>query len=81
MSKRQIRKDSRAAAHKLRTDPAWSAPLSSDPMAKLMELNQQARDQRVFGESEACEACVATRAQTGDETALCDTHLAEVMGF
>ena len=81
MSKRQDRKDARAAAHKLRNDPAWSAPTSVDPMQKLRELDQQVRDARVFNEAEECAACVDARTSTGDETALCDDHLAEAMGF
>ncbi len=81
MSKRQDRKDTRAAAHKLRNDPAWAPPTGNDPMEKLMKLDQEVRDDRVFGEAAVCEACSAERASTGDETALCATHLAEVMGF
>lgn len=81
MSKRQDRKDARAAAHKLRNDPAWAAPVGNDPMQKLRELDQQTRDERVFSDAAECDACVAARAVAGDETALCDDHLAEAMGF
>lgn len=80
-SKRQIRKESRAQAHKLRNDASWTAPAGRDPMEKLQELDQQARDERVYGEAQECAACVQARAATGDETALCDAHLAEAMGF
>ena len=81
MSKRQNRKEARAMAHKLRSDVSWTAPVSNDPMEKLMALDQQARDQRVYGESEECQACLTARAEADDDTALCETHLAEVMGF
>jgi len=81
MSKRQIRKESRAAAHKLRSDVAWTSPVGRDPMEKLQELDQEARDERVYGEAEQCQACTKARVESDDETALCDTHLAEAMGF
>jgi len=79
-SNRQRRKAARAGAHKLKSDPAWK-PLPSDPMEKLRELDQQTRDARVYAETNQCEACRALRESTADETALCETHLAEAMGF
>lgn len=80
-SKRQRRTQARAAAHKLRNDAAWAAPPKSDPMQRLRELDQEARGERVFDEATACADCVAARAESGDETVLCERHLAEAMGF
>ena len=60
---------------------AWMSPVSSDPMAKLRELDQQARGERVYDEADECQACKKARVDSGDETALCPTHLADVMGF
>ena len=80
MSKRQIRKESRAAAHKLRSDVSWHVA-KTDPMEKLRELDQAARGERVYDEAAECQACVQARVLSEDETALCDTHLAEAMGF
>lgn len=79
-SNRQKRKETREAAAKLKKDAAWSLQ-SSDPMEKLMQLDQEARNEEVFEESEACEACTRLRQKTNDETALCEEHLAEAMGF
>lgn len=79
-SKRQRRKAAREGARKLRNDPAWAA-VAKDPAQKLRELDQELRGARVYGESDECPACVKAREAAGDETALCDEHLAEAMGF
>lgn len=79
-SNRQKRKAARQGAHKLARDPAWKT-VQSDPMQRLRELDQQARGERVFDEAQECAACRAAREETGDESALCETHLAEAMGF
>ena len=81
MSKRQLRKESRAAAHKLKSDVAWTSPVGADPMEKLQQLDQQARGERVYDEADECQACLKARAESGDQTALCETHLADAMGF
>ena len=79
-SNRQQRKETRAAANKLKQDGAWThQPV--DPMEKLMALDQEARNEEVFTESQECEACARLRRKTDDESALCEVHLAEAMGF
>lgn len=80
-SKTQRRKEARKAAHKLRSDVSWMSPVGNDPMEKLRQLDQQARDERVYDESGECAACRTARADSGDDTALCQTHLADAMGF
>lgn len=75
------RKDARAAAHKLRSDISWTSPVGNDPMEKLQALDQQARGDRVYGEADECQACLQARAENDDDTALCETHLADAMGF
>lgn len=79
-SNRQKRKETRAAAHKLKSDVAWTLQ-KKDPMERLMELDQEARNEDVFGEAEVCESCLRARRKTEDESALCEEHLAEAMGF
>lgn len=81
VSKRQMRKGARAKAHELRSDVSWMTPTKVDPMDKLRELDQEARGKRVYGEADECAACTAARVESGDETTLCATHLAEAMGF
>ena len=80
-SKRQRRKAARQKAHELRNDVSWTSPVKNDPMQKLRELDQKARDERVYSESDGCGACATARAESGDDTALCQTHLADAMGF
>ncbi len=83
MSKRQDRKATRAAAHKLRNDPSWSTDgfTAKDPMEKLRELEAAEKAADALKAASSCEACASAQAETGDETALCDDHLAEAMGF
>ncbi len=80
ISNKQRRKAAREAAHKLRRDPAWQA-LKTSPMEKLEELDQKMRDARVYADAPRCEACATARENSGDDTALCEDHLAEAMGF
>ena len=80
-SKRQARKAAREGAHKLRSDVAWTSAAKVDPMQKLRELDQEARGERVYDESTECQACIVVRVSSGDDTALCETHLADAMGF
>ena len=50
-------------------------------MEALQRLDQELANERVYGESGACQACVEAREESGDETALCQEHFAEAMGF
>ncbi len=45
------------------------------------EIAGSAKQERVFGEAEACAACDEARKDSGDTSALCERHLAEAMGF
>ena len=83
MSKRQDRKKAREAAHKLRKDASWdtSSFKPKDPLEKLRELDAAEKSEQAMRASEACENCTKVRAETGDDTALCDDHLAAAMGF
>lgn len=83
MSKRQDRKEARAAAHKLRKDPSWNPAgfKPSDPRDKLRELESAERSAEAMEASSECSECAQLRATSGDETALCQEHLAAAMGF
>jgi hypothetical protein len=83
MSKRQDRKNARAAAHKLRKDASWNPEgfKPKDPMEKLRELDAKEKSAEAMAASDGCQACADVRAETGDDTALCDDHLAAAMGF
>jgi len=80
-SERQKRKDARAAAHRLKNDVFWAPLESTSPMEKLQNLDQELRTESAFGAAEKCEECAKKRRFTKDESALCDTHFAEAMGF
>ena len=83
MSKRQDRKEARAATHKLRKDPAWSVEgfKPKGPREKLRELETAEKSAEAMEASSECTACAEVRASSGDETAICQEHLAAAMGF
>ena len=68
---------------KLRRKDGWdpSKIAREQPMEALQRLDQELANDRVYGESDACQACTKAREESGDETALCDEHFAEAMGF
>jgi len=68
---------------KLRRKEGWdpSKIAREQPMEALQRLDQELANERVYGESGACQACVEAREESGDETALCQEHFAEAMGF
>jgi len=83
-SKNEKRKAAREAAHRLRkSNPDWDPTKfeARDPIDKLRELDAEHRSQKTYQGSANCDACRVERQKTGDETALCDEHLAEAMGF
>lgn len=69
----------------LKNKPGWDVesfvPASARAQERLMELDQQSRDEKVYDQARRCEGCEALRERSGDTTALCETHLAEAMGF
>ena len=82
-SNREKRRIAREGARRLQKKEGWdtTAFKARDPKERLRELDQQVRDEAVYGEAGACEACVKARVEADDETALCEQHLAEAMGF
>jgi hypothetical protein len=51
------------------------------PMEEVERLKQQLRVEEQFPEADACEACKAARAKSGDPTDLCAEHLKRVYGL
>ncbi len=80
MSKRD---DARKAAHKLARKTGWSVDdfEAKSPIEKLQELDAKDRSKDTYEDSEACAECAKAREESGDETALCQEHLAAAMGF
>lgn len=81
-SNREKKRAARDGAAALRAKPGWDprAQRSERPEERLRQLGQEARGEAAYARAGACEACAAARRALGDETALCDKHLAEAMG-
>jgi hypothetical protein len=82
-SNRHKKKVVRQGLRELKNKPGWDVEAfrSGDPEQGLRDLDQKMRGHRVYGESQECAQCQAIRDDTGDETALCQLHLAEAMGL
>ena len=82
-SKRQKRKNAREGAQKLARMPGWDPQnfKSADPIEKLRELETAERGDAAYAQADVCAACEEARKDSGDETALCEKHLADAMGF
>lgn len=83
MSQRQKRKLAREGAARLKRKPGWdpSKVVRASAEERLRALDQDTKNQHAYQGAEVCGACDAARAESGDETALCDEHLREAMGF
>ncbi|AWV88578.1 hypothetical protein [Bradymonas sediminis] len=83
VSKRQKKKIVEAGLRELKNKPGWDieAFRSRSPQEALRDFEQDFRGNRVFAKSEQCGDCLEVREQLGDDTALCDVHLAAAMGF
>ena len=77
------RKELEAQLRRLRQTQGWNpAKLAREtPMEAMERLNQKIKSEGIYGEAQACEACELLREDTQDETALCQQHLSEAMGF
>lgn len=68
----------------LKNKPGWDvdAFLSGPTQAeKMRNFEQQLQSNQAFSQSEECQECLQLRQKSGDDTALCDSHLAAAMGF
>ena len=83
MSNRQRKKNVAQGVRRLKAKPGWdpASRVRESPEGAMARLDQESRSGKVYAEGEACQACVAARAEDGDESALCDAHLAAAMGF
>lgn len=77
--KRTIASDLR----RLRNTPGWdpTAHTRPSPEDQLRTLGDESRRDRVYDGTAECAECASERKTTGDETALCETHLMEAMGL
>ncbi len=67
----------------LKNKPGWDpeAFAQRDTEQELAHLEQKMRDHQVYQEADACSDCDDLRRDTGDDTALCQVHMAQAMGF
>lgn len=82
-SERQKKRVISQGLQQLKGKPGWDieAFQQRNQGQGLRDLEQKMRDHQVYGEAQACQGCVAARQATDDDTALCDHHLAQAMGF
>jgi hypothetical protein len=77
------RKQVKAAARALRAKPGWQPSPHTSPNAaeELNRVSELARADKLEETAKACPDCLRRRESLGDETAFCDTHMREVLGF
>jgi hypothetical protein len=82
-SQRQKKKIVQQGLRALKNKPGWDVSnfQAKDPMEELHRLDQQVRSKKTYDQSGVCPDCAALRDESGDDTALCDNHLAAAMGF
>jgi hypothetical protein len=85
VSNREKKRSIKQGVEKLRSKAGWDPTSfkSKSSQEQLCELNQEQRTESIYDEeSESkCSDCTRCRQETGDPTALCETHLTEAMGF
>jgi len=79
MNRGDLEREVRRIRNKAGWDPGKM--VKDDAEQTLRQLDQEFASERAYASGEECEACVAAREESGDETALCAIHLAEAMGF
>ena len=80
------RKKKRAIADgvaKLKAKPGWDPTKleRESPEQALERLALETGTTKAYAESSVCEACTARQAELGDDSALCEAHLAKAMGL
>ncbi len=72
-------------ARKLKQKKGWNPDhfVTEDPLEKLRQLNQEVANKALYDDAqkESCPDCLEVRQKSQDDTALCEKHLAEAMGF
>ena len=71
-------------ARLLRQKKGWNPHTfaTEQPLETMQRLNQEQANRSLYEQADAvCEACESERVRSDDDTALCERHLAEAMGF
>ena len=79
------KRDAERKAAALRRSDEWNPQrVLENRESPLQQLQQESRRTKTAAEYDAttdCDSCQAQRQETGDETALCDHHFAEMMAL
>lgn len=82
-SEREKKRVVRQGLRKLRNKPGWDVDAfrAGSPQDGLRDLEQKIRGYRAYGDAADCEDCKQLRRDSGDDSALCQRHLAAAMGL
>ncbi len=83
-SERSRKRTVAAGLRRLQQKPGWNPAAGSDrpdAATQLRDLGDATRRERTYDGAADCADCGKERAATGDETALCEAHLADAMGL
>ena len=83
MGKRQQRKAARQGARDLRGRVGWDPKKMirrQEPEEALRDLEQREQTESTYDAAESCPDCRSVREELGDQTALCERHLARALG-
>lgn len=84
-SRRELKRTAAKGVRALRNLPGWDPANyqsgSPGPEEQLSKLGDEARRRESYSRADDCEACIGERAESGDETALCEPHLMAAMGL
>ena len=83
MSNREKKKTIAAGLAKLRSKPGWDpkALQKDNPEDALRDLGQSERTEKAYSGENTCDACKVAKEKSSDDTALCEDHFAQLMGF
>ena len=82
-SQREKKRITSKGVRDLRKMPGWDpAKFNRESAADALQaLEDSGSQSRAYADASDCDACVSERHHTGDDTALCETHLMEAMGL
>lgn len=82
-SRRELKRTAAKGVRALRNRPGWDPAnhRSTSPEEQLAKLRDDAKRSESYSRADECEACRKERAESGDETALCEPHLMAAMGL
>ena len=84
-SNREKKRSIKLGVEELRSKTGWDPTsfTAKSSEEQLRDLNQEKRTSTIYDDEtdSKCSECLKCRQESGDPTALCETHLTEAMGF